>query len=527
MLIDKRERADSPPERRRGAWAVGALCKTTGKEEALEEGNSVFACKMDRADADLAMHAAALAAHDATMILPRLLSETLLLDPAHIGAVVLLLQRAKAPQHVEPAARWLRKILSIEVNPHIDAVIAAGAMPRLVGLLELPDTAGGRLHFEVCWIFTNLLSGPAASTGAVLDSGVIPHLVRLLEAEPSVATQAMWALGNAAGDGAPARDRLLAAGLFEALARLCGGARGIPDHPPLEKQCAWLISNVFRFKPRPRVEKCQSLLPVLVQWALRGGAVAKDAMWALAYVSEDEDNLDACMRAGVARALLLLLLHGGGGGGGGDGDAALPALRVFGNFCAGSEAHTQAALDTGALRALPPLLAHANRALRKEALWALSNVCAGTPAQARLVDEAGLWPAVMECALEADQTVAREGVWACANALTCQGAAGAKHLVALGALDTLKRFISRAGADERAVGCCLEGLVKMVNEAQQEEAWLAQLRVGFEETGLGDCIMQLLVDGKLEGQRRRCARDLLEVLGEHIMSVLGGEEGEE
>jgi len=48
-------------------------------------------------------------------------------------------------------------------------------------------------------------------TQTVIKHGAIPKLVRLLKSEsPNVAEQAVWALGNIAGDGPNARDFVLA-----------------------------------------------------------------------------------------------------------------------------------------------------------------------------------------------------------------------------------------------------------------------------------------------------------------------------
>ncbi len=360
----------------------------------------------------------------------------------------------------------------------------------------------------------------------MISAGALPILVGLMEASPcrDTRSQCAWALGNVTGDGAASRDRALEAGLLAALVRMFQpGAGGGGDHA-LEKQVAWLLSNVFRFKPRPPVTPAEEpLLAMLARWAAQGGEAAIDAAWTLSYVSDHGANLQACARAGAMAAMLPLLRAGGGGGGE---LSVTPALRVFGNFVSGSEAETQYALDTGALRLLPALLSHPKRSIRKEALWAVSNVCAGSPAQARLVDEEGLWPAVLAGGDDAEENVAREAVWACANALTSQGSAGARHLVGLGVLQLFQRFLSRPApsVSENALCCVLEGLGKMLVAAAADkdgegDAWLEDLREAFEDCELGDCVMAVHEAGT--GERKLRARAVLEILGTHILSERG------
>lgn len=67
------------------------------------------------------------------------------------------------------------------------------------------------MQFEAAWVLTNIASGTSAQTQTVIKYGAIQKLVRLLKSEsPNVAEQAVWALGNIAGDGPEARDFVLA-----------------------------------------------------------------------------------------------------------------------------------------------------------------------------------------------------------------------------------------------------------------------------------------------------------------------------
>lgn len=56
---------------------------------------------------------------------------------------------------------------------------------------------------------------------AVVDAGAVDKFIRLLSSSsPNVAEQAVWALGNIAGDGSKTRDIVLNANVVEGLIQL-------------------------------------------------------------------------------------------------------------------------------------------------------------------------------------------------------------------------------------------------------------------------------------------------------------------
>ena len=80
-----------------------------------------------------------------------------------------------------------------------------------------------------------------------------------------------------------------------------------------------------------------------------------DCLWALSYASDGKDeNGAAVVASGILPKLVEVINTAGTAGG----SKALlkPALRTVGNIVTGSDASTQAALDSGMIATLAPLL---------------------------------------------------------------------------------------------------------------------------------------------------------------------------
>jgi hypothetical protein len=101
----------------------------------------------------------------------------------------------------------LRRLLSVERNPPVDLIINAGALPYFVAFLT--NNEYPMLQFEAAWALTNIASTSRTKDVANCENAV-PWLVKLLYSPSgNVREQAIWCIGNIAGESVAFRDAIL------------------------------------------------------------------------------------------------------------------------------------------------------------------------------------------------------------------------------------------------------------------------------------------------------------------------------
>ncbi|XP_071819594.1 importin subunit alpha-4-like [Apostichopus japonicus] len=314
------------------------------------------------------------------------------------------------PEQQRKAVHCARKLLSRERDPPIQTVIDNGFLPKFVEFLSHNDDPD--IQFEAAWALTNVASGTRKQTMDVVDQNAIPAFVNLLSStHPRVCEQAVWALGNIAGDGPKLRDQVIRHGVLNPLLALIQPA----TPTPFLRNVTWTLSNLCRNKnPPPPLEVVTAALPQLKKLInCCDKEVVADALWALSYLTDGSNERIAmvCEEPGIITRLVhmvqsstLIVLT--------------PALRTIGNIVTGTDEQTQLIVDSGVLAYFGGLLEHNKANVKKEACWALSNITAGPPPQIQSVIDAKLLPALVDVLANGDFKSQKEACWALSNLTT-------------------------------------------------------------------------------------------------------------
>lgn len=105
------------------------------------------------------------------------------------------------------------------------------------------------IKFEALWALTNVASGNTQQTQIVVNEGGIQLFIECLDSPVlSIVEQAIWAIGNLAGDNIGFRDMLIMHTALEKLVILI--AQNF-YHKSLTRNGIWALCNLCRGNPRP------------------------------------------------------------------------------------------------------------------------------------------------------------------------------------------------------------------------------------------------------------------------------------
>ena len=238
--------------------------------------------------------------------------------------------KSMTPSQRYEATRSVRRLLSQQEQPPVEAVIQAGLVPILVA--ELGLVSEEKTQLEAAWALTNIAS--TEHTRVVVKDGAVPYLVKLMMSKnPDIREQCLWCLGNIAGDGPDMRDLVLK--VPQSLNNLLMNIKHAAT-TSLLGNAVWTLSNFCRGQPQPPIEAIKPALPYLAKLLTHNKMdIVGDASWAISYISfGDDDCIQACVDLNIVPSLIRLISAD-------KVSVVIPALRCLGNIVSGNDKQAQ------------------------------------------------------------------------------------------------------------------------------------------------------------------------------------------
>ena len=328
--------------------------------------------------------------------------------------------------------------------------------------------------------------------------------------------QAVWALGNIAGDSPECRNLVLSHGALNALLPLCHTNICTQTQVTLLRNATWTLSNFCRGKPCPEWKYVQLAIKALSVMLTSGDEeILQDASWAFSYLSDVESaqQIQAIKASGSLDRLINLLNHESA-------HVRHPALRTIGNIVTGSDEQTQYVVNLGVLKRLHRLMTSDKPPIKREACWTVSNVTAGSKEQIEAVISNNLFQPLINILKTEKYEISKEALWAISNATSGGSEQQIAFLVNQGVIPPLCQFLKNVN-NKKILMVALEGIENILKvgkaKAAHDQTGRNQFAEYVEESGGVDYLEQLQSNDSIPDEIYEKAAAL-------IKEYFGGEE---
>ena len=266
---------------------------------------------------------------------------------------------------------------------------------------------------DALWVLARILSNDSCDSAYIVDLGVMPMLVRLLNPDTNVRVrrQAVWSLGSLIYSSVERRDLAIESGVLPSLFLILESE---PHDIGTVEFVAWIFFGIYKDHPRPDNDVAEAILPRLFLF-FRLNEITLDMLtcvcWILSVITADQEYLIQYMieQRVISHIQSVFIEYSD------NLDLIRPAIRTLGAIAGGTQEQTNAIVTSGVMAHFLPFLSCEEELLVKDLCWTISNITAGSESQIQAIIDNGLIPKLVELCFSESNLIRKEALWAMVN----------------------------------------------------------------------------------------------------------------
>ncbi|CAG9332791.1 unnamed protein product [Blepharisma stoltei] len=336
------------------------------------------------------------------------------------------------------------------------------------------------VQYEASWALCNLASCSHEIVEILISKGIIPACLGVINSESlDIIENAVWCLGNIAGDHKEYRVLMIKSYVFEFLVNLL---KDMHEHPsPALNALLYALKNISRSIIHANIELVKKLLTLI------------KPLFQAASTREIEDLLTIlyCITNGKEKWLQAIIDNGYGPIIIDSCDlpnqaASLLAYKALGNLLGGNVSQAEYVINLGAIEKIHKAVRSLDYHIRKEGFWALSNITAGSASQVKRIINSDLIDIAIRGLTENDEGIKYECGYVIANCFFRGEIEDIFELVNKGILLAFGQSIE-INSDVKLIKLLLESAFQLLKLAS-DESRLEAMKLEFEKANLVDVI---------------------------------------
>lgn len=353
----------------------------------------------------------------------------------------------------------IRKVLSLKTQQPIQEVMDHPAFFKIFKMAQ--DTVNLHLQLEATWVLVNLASGNTEQTNSLIQKNVIELFVKLTKSPyPQIQEQAIWGIGNIAGDCVAFRSKVMQAKAPESLLEVLNTQVSSVIYGLI----VWVFSNMCRLRPsEERFSVVTRAMLMVLKEAFKTSTdivVVQDCLYGF-YQNVKSETADI-FRDNLF-LLRLLKMYSEAQANYVNQRSVMSAIHtLLGGFTSDSDTHTEMVINAGFLTYLKNSLFIPDSATAREVCWIMSNLAIGKKEQLQtLLAEPLLFESIAKMCQHEDEILAREATWTICNMCLCKATEVVQELINKGVIALFKCRLEET-QDVKAITLILEGITHLI-----------------------------------------------------------------